>query len=56
MGYRSRADLAGELCPRLPAAAAQRLARQTRTFAEVFAAAGSGSLAEVIQDSPQVPA
>jgi hypothetical protein len=38
MGYKSRADLAGELLPRLPAAAAQRIAWRTRTFAEVFAA------------------
>ena len=39
MGYASRADLAAELCPRLPAAAARQLARQTQTLAEVFAAA-----------------
>ena len=54
MGYKSRADLAGELCPRLPAAAAQQLARRTRTFAEVVAAAGAELLAEAIQGSPQV--
>ncbi|MGH3156202.1 MAG: hypothetical protein ACRDNF_06470 [Streptosporangiaceae bacterium] len=40
MGYTSRADLASELCPHLPAAAVQRLARRTRTFADLFAAAG----------------
>ncbi|MGO8980752.1 MAG: hypothetical protein ACLP70_11700 [Streptosporangiaceae bacterium] len=42
MGYQSRADLAAELCPSLPAAAVQRIARRTRTFAEVFAIAGAG--------------
>jgi hypothetical protein len=41
MGYASRADLAAELCPRLPAAAVRQLARRTQTFAEVFAAAGA---------------
>jgi hypothetical protein len=40
MGYTSRADLASELCPHLPAAAVQRLARRTRTFADLFTAAG----------------
>jgi len=45
MGYASRADLAAELCPRLPAAAVRQLARQTQTFAEVFAAAGTGPAA-----------
>ena len=39
MGYESRAELAGELRPHLTAAQAQQLARQTRTFAEIFAAA-----------------
>ena len=38
MGYASRAGLLAELCPRLPAADAAQLARQTETFAEVFAA------------------
>jgi AAA ATPase domain len=38
MGYQSRAELAGELRPHLTAAQAQQLARQTRTFAEIFAA------------------
>jgi hypothetical protein len=42
MGLRSRAELASELCPHLTAADAHQLARQTRTFAEVFAAARSG--------------
>jgi AAA ATPase domain len=41
MGYQSRAELAGELRPHLTAAQAQQLARQTRTFAEIFAAARS---------------
>jgi AAA ATPase domain len=42
MGCRSRAELAAELSPHLTAAEAERLARQTRTFAEVFAAARLG--------------
>jgi hypothetical protein len=46
MGYKSRADLAGELCPQLPAMTAQRLARRTQTFADVFAAAGPGPPAD----------
>jgi hypothetical protein len=41
MGYQSRAELAGELTPHLTAAQAQQLARRTRTFAEIFAAARS---------------
>jgi hypothetical protein len=44
MGYQSRAELAGELSPHLTTAQAQRLARQTRTFAEIFAAARSQQL------------
>jgi hypothetical protein len=44
MGYQSRAELAGQLSPHLTTAQAQRLARQTRTFAEIFAAARSHSL------------
>jgi hypothetical protein len=44
MGYQSRAELAGELSPHLTAAQAQQLARQTRTFAEIFAAARSEPL------------
>jgi hypothetical protein len=44
MGYQSRAELAGELRPHLTAAQAQRLARRTRTFAEIFAAARSEPL------------
>jgi hypothetical protein len=41
MGYQSRAELAGELRPHLTAAQARQLARRTRTFAEIFAAARS---------------
>ena len=40
MGYKSRADLAGELCPHLPPLTAQQLARRTQTFGDVFAATG----------------
>jgi AAA ATPase domain len=39
MGYQSRAELACELSPHLATAQARQLARQTRTFAEIFAAA-----------------
>ena len=42
MGPRSRAELAGELSPHLTAAEAEQLARQTRTFAEIFAASRLG--------------
>ena len=44
MGYQSRAELAGELKPHLTAAQAQQIARRTRTFAEIFAAARSERL------------
>jgi hypothetical protein len=44
MGSRSRAELAGELSPQLTPAEAQQLARQTLTFAEIFAATRSGPL------------
>lgn len=44
MGYQSRAELAGELHPHLTTAQAQRLARQTRTFAEIFATGRSQPL------------
>jgi hypothetical protein len=36
MGYSSRAALAAELCPALPAPAIERIARRTRTFEDVF--------------------
>jgi hypothetical protein len=45
MGTRSRAELAGELSPHLTPAEAEELARQTLTFAEIFAATRSGPLA-----------
>jgi hypothetical protein len=44
MGYQSRAELAGELIPHLTAEQAELLARQTRTFAEIFAVARSEPL------------
>ena len=44
MGVQSRAELAGELSPHLTTAQAQQLARQTRTFAEIFAATRSQRL------------
>jgi len=44
MGSQSRADLVAELNPHLTKAQAQQLARQTRTFAEIFAAARSQPL------------
>jgi hypothetical protein len=51
MGYRSRADLAGELHPDLPAAALERIARRTRTFEDVFAVAAADRLAELAKDT-----
>jgi hypothetical protein len=44
MGYQSRAELVAELNPHLTDAQVQRLALQTRTFAEIFAAARSQPL------------
>jgi len=44
MGSRSRAELAGELSPDLTPAEAAQVARQTLTFAEIFAATRSGQL------------
>jgi hypothetical protein len=44
MGSRSRAALAVELSPHLTVLEAQQLARQTRTFAEIFAATRSRPL------------
>jgi len=52
MGFISRAELASELSPHLGAAGAQQVARQTRTFAEVFAAARSRSLPGAIEGTP----
>jgi hypothetical protein len=51
MGYAARAELAAELLPGLPAAGAERIARRTATFAEVFAVADSGRLAELDPDT-----
>jgi hypothetical protein len=53
MGSRSRAELAGELSPHLTAAEAERLGRQTRTFAEVFAAARPGGLPGPANGTPE---
>ena len=53
MGSRSRAELAGELSPDLTAAAAEQVARQTRTFAEVFAAARPAPPPEPIAGAPE---
>jgi hypothetical protein len=47
MEYADRAALAAELLPGLPAAGVERIARRTVTFAEVFAVAGAGRLAEL---------
>jgi AAA ATPase domain len=44
MGSESRAELVAELNPHLTTAQVQQLARQTRTFAEIFAAARSQPL------------
>jgi hypothetical protein len=47
MAYADRVELAAELLPGLPAAGVERIARQTATFTEVFAIAGTGRLAEL---------
>jgi hypothetical protein len=47
MGVTARADLARELFPDLSAAAADRIASRTATFAEVFAVTASDKLAEL---------
>jgi hypothetical protein len=47
MAYADRAELAVELLPHLPPAGAERIARRTATFTEVFAVAGAGRLAEL---------
>ena len=44
MGTQSRAELAAGLSPHLTAAQAQQIARQTRTFGEIFTAARTGRL------------
>jgi hypothetical protein len=53
MGCTSRAELASELSPQLTAAGAWRLAQQTRTFAEVFAAARSTPLPDAVDGTPE---
>ena len=47
MDYAARAELAAELLPDLPAAGVERIARRAAAFAEVFAVAGAGRLAEL---------
>lgn len=46
MEYQARAGLAAELMPDLPAARAERIARRTAAFTEVFAVTAAGRLAE----------
>ena len=45
MDYSDRAELAGELLPDLPVQAAERIARRTATFREVFAVAAADMIA-----------
>lgn len=47
MDYHARVSLAADLCPNLPDIATRRIARRTRTFAEVFAVAESDLLSEL---------
>jgi hypothetical protein len=54
MGFTSRAELASEISPDLTAADARQLARQTRTFAEVFAAARSRPRPGAIEGTPGI--
>jgi tetratricopeptide (TPR) repeat protein len=49
MGFESRLELARQLCPSLPDAAARRVAQRTTTFAEVFSVAAAPRLAEIGQ-------
>jgi hypothetical protein len=51
MGYAGRAGLAAELLPGLPTAGAERIARRTAAFSEVFAVAAAGRLAEFGPDA-----
>jgi tetratricopeptide (TPR) repeat protein len=53
MGYQSRLELARQLCPELPDAAARRIAQRTTTFAEVFTVAGAPRLAELGRERDQ---
>ena len=55
MGYGARADLVREICPWLAEAAIERIARRTRTFAEVFAVVSADRLADLAgDDSPSM--
>jgi Tetratricopeptide repeat len=47
MGYESRLALTVSQLPGLPAAAAERIAQRTRTFAEVLAVTSAGRIAEL---------
>ena len=51
MSYGARAALARDVCPDLPDAAVERIARRTRNFAEVFAVCAVGKLAELAQET-----
>ena len=50
MGEAARAEVAREMCPWLAGAAVERIARRTRTFAEVLAVASAGRLADLAGD------
>ncbi len=54
MGHSERADLVRELCPWLPAAGINRIARRTRDFAEVFAVCAAGRLTDLADGSNPV--
>jgi hypothetical protein len=56
MGYESRLELARQLRPNLPDAAARRIAQRTTTFAEVFTVAAAPALAETgpVEDEDRV--
>jgi tetratricopeptide (TPR) repeat protein len=54
MGYAARRELAAALLPDLPATGAERVARRTVTFGEVFAVAGAGQLAELAPQAETV--
>ena len=47
MDYQARFDLAAELCPDLPHAGTRRIGQRTGTFADVFAVASAGRLADL---------
>jgi Tetratricopeptide repeat len=51
MSYTSRADLAREISPGLPAAATERIARRTQNFSDVFTVAAAGKLAELTRET-----